>query len=78
MTKKQKFLLEHTKIGMVHGYIVMYIHKIQGIGKSDNCYMCEICKNKGCIKHRIAKKFKLARSLEAKCFEYNNNATTEQ
>lgn len=78
LTRKTKFLLSHPKIYDIYALFKVFLYKAEGIGKSGNCRMCGYCKNKGCMKNRIAKKFKLARSLEAKCFEYNNKATTEQ
>lgn len=80
MTKKTKFLLAHPKIYNIHCVFSLLAHKIKRIGKSGNCRMCEYCKNKGCMKNRIAQKFRMAGVFGVKCYEpiESDNATTEQ
>lgn len=80
MDKKRYFLLTHPRIYYIYGAFKNVTYKIKGIGKSGDCVMCEYCKNKGCIKNRIAKRFKMARTFGVKCYEpiENNNTTTEQ
>lgn len=80
MKKKTKFLLEQPKIYNIYTLFSVFLHKAKRIGKSGNCRMCEYCKNKGCTKNRIAKKFKMAGVFGVKCYVpiESNKATTEQ
>lgn len=79
MTRKNKFLLAHPKIYDIYALLKIFIHKLKRIGKSGNCRMCECCKNKGCMKNRIAQKFKMAGVFGVKCYvPMDNKATAEQ
>lgn len=79
MTRKTKFLLAHPKIYEIYGLFKIFLYKAKRIGKSGNCRMCEYCKNKGCMKNKIAQKFKMAGAFGVKCYvPMDNNATTEQ
>lgn len=79
MTRKTKFLLSHHKIYEIYGLFKIFLYKAKRIGKSGNCVMCGYCKNKGCMKNRIAQKFKMAGVFGCKCYvPMGNNATTEQ
>lgn len=69
MTKKQKFFLDHPKIAPIYYRWHNLVRSIKWIGQSGDCIVCKHCKKQGCFKNRIAKKFKLARSLSAdRCF----------
>lgn len=80
MTRKTKFLLSHNKIYDIYALFKVFLYKAGKIGKSGNCRMCECCKNKGCMKNRIAQKFKMAGVFGVKCYVpiESGNATTEQ
>lgn len=80
MKKKTKFLLEHPKIYNIYALFSVFLYKAKRIGKSGNCVMCGYCKNKGCMKNRIAQKFKMAGVFGIKCYlpVESENATTEQ
>lgn len=80
MNKKTKFLLSHPKIYDAYGLFEIWIYKLKRIGKSGNCVLCGYCKNKGCIKNRIAQKFKMASVFGCKCYIpiESDMETTEQ
>lgn len=80
VTKKRKFLLAYPKIYNIYCAFSLLVHKIKRIGKSGNCVMCGYCKNKGCMKNRIAQKFRMAGVFGVKCYmpTESDNATTEQ
>lgn len=80
MKKKTKFLLEHPKIYNIYALFSVFLYKAKRIWKSGNCVMCGYCKNKVCMKNRIAQKFKMAGVFGIKCYlpVESENATTEQ
>lgn len=79
MNKKYKFLHKHHKIYDIYCILDILIYKIKRIGKSGDCKMCGYCKNNGCLKNKIAEKFKLAGCLGCKCYkQIKNKETTEQ
>ena len=80
MDRKRYFLLTHPKIYYIYGAFKNATYKIKGIGKSGDCKMCEYCKNKGCIKNRIAKRFKMAETFGCGCYvpESSKNKTADQ
>lgn len=50
-------------------YIVLHTERLQEMGKSRNCALCQTCKKRGCIKNYMAKIFKLARAFSSDCYE---------
>lgn len=80
MNKKYKFLTTHPKLYYLYGTFRILISRFKGIGKSGDCVMCIHCKNKRCVKNKIAEKFRLAKSLSCKCYEpiKENSATAEE
>lgn len=80
MKKKTNFCFHIKKIYNAYGFFKAFIYRAKRIGKSGDCVMCGYCKNKGCMKNKIAQKFKMAGVFGCECYTpiENNRVTTEQ
>lgn len=77
MNKKTEFLLRHRKLYDLYAIFGTVKYKMHRIGKSEGCLICQNCIKQGCLKNKIAKRFKLAGTLEAKCFKLRKNEVSK-